>query len=333
MAPRRKSNASKWTTGKVFLVGVGLMFVALFIFGGPLQALYDAYGPDWMRTNTGDPDAKPVDLSIGIWLQLSDGVPTTTCPVDIYDVNMVKIETRNSDTTTGIVNFQSDYWEGETVFVQAYRLGNTATGLNYPSPVMQFVIPDADVNGDSQLPTIVLYPPSGSSAAVTITATKQDGVGLSGTAINYLNETDTAINILINTVTADTAFGLPTQVYDPNTGFTWLAGCFIRIVTNATLPFADPDYYWAEGTTFYYVWNVAMIQNDAGNPSDGTYNLMLPAQVDFTVTQTSSTNVTITIDAFDWVRLNGFNTLDGTSFFDFDTSNSVAVINTRLVPA
>ena len=68
----RKANASRWTTGKVFGVGIALMFAALFIFGGPLQFLYETYSPDWMTTQPSDidPDAQLVDLSIGLMMTL-----------------------------------------------------------------------------------------------------------------------------------------------------------------------------------------------------------------------------------------------------------------------
>ena len=330
----RKANASRWTTGKVFGVGIALMFAALFIFGGPLQFLYETYSTDWMRTQPSDidPDAQLVDLSIGLMMTLGRDVPAAT-PVDIYDANKVPIETRNSDATTGIATFQFDYWEGETVYIQVYVAGNAATGLVYMTELIEFVVPEGDVNGDSQLPTIMLREPSSSTAAPTLVITKQSGVGLSGTATNYLNETDTSINILINTVTGDSNFGLPRAVHDYRTGFDYLPGIWVRLVTNATMPFADPDLYWTEGTTYYYVWNVPMIANDGDIPGDGTYNLVLGAQSDFTVTQTSATNVSMVFDAFDWVRLNGFGEIDAASFMDLDTSFSVTAVTTRLVPA
>lgn len=328
--PRGKANAAKWTTGKVFMVGIGLMFVALFIFGGPLQFLYDSYGPDWARTAPdGDDIGDQVDLSIGVVMELGRDVPAATA-VDIYDANKVEIETRNSDATTGIVTFQFNYFEGETVWIQVYVDGNAATGLVYMTDLMQFTVPDADVNGDAQLPTIKLREPSSSSAAPTLVVTDQAGGGISGVATNYINSTDTVLNVLINTVTADTNFGLPTDVHDYREGFDYLSGIFVRIVTNDTLPFAAPDYYWTEGSTYYYVWNVAMIENDAADPADGTFNLVLAAQTTFANGNGAGENVTVSIDAFDWVRLNGFGVLDSASFMDFDTDNTVAAITTYM---
>lgn len=323
----RGKKADKWTTGKVFMVGIALMFVALFIFGGPLQFLYEQYGPDWVRTNTGDNlDADPVDLSVGLMMTLGRDVPGAT-PVDIYDVNKQPIETRDSDATTGIATFQMDYWEGETVYIQVYVAGNAVTGAVYMTELIQFVIPSADVNGDAQLPTIYLREPSSTSAAPTLTMTDNSGAALSGYLINYLNQTDTSINVLFNSVTGDTNWGLPTAVHDYRTNFDYLGGVFLRCVTNGTVPFANYDYYWEEFGTGYYVWNVGMIINDADIPSDGTYNLVLASTSTFNVAVTA---VDMVFDAFDWVRLNDQGTLDSNSFMDFDTSNTVVAISTQL---
>jgi hypothetical protein len=330
---RGRGNATKWTTGRVFMVGVALMFTALFIFGGPLQFLYDNYGPDWMRTKPGDlpDDSQPVDLSVGLWVDLHDIVPGTAVPVDIYDANKILIETRNSDTTTGIASFQFDFWEGETVFVQAYVAGNAATGLTYMSPLLEFVVPDGDVNGDAQLATIHLQEPSSSTAAPTILAWNQAGHAITGTGeTTCLNTTDTAMTILINTVTASTYFGLPTDVHDQRLDFDYKKGLFLRIVTNGSVPFASPQWAWSEGTTFYYVWNVAGIANTAADPADGTLSIILPSTSTFDFGGAAGANLTMSIDLFDWVRVISGDIKSVLSYMDFDTSNTVAAITTYL---
>jgi hypothetical protein len=334
--PRGKANASKWTTGKVFMVGIGLMFVALFIFGGPLQFLYDNYSPDWMRTQPADinPNAQIVDLSVRLQYELGRDVVAAGQVVDIYDANMVTIESATTDTTTGVASFQSDYWEGETLYLQVYVAPNTAAGITYLSPLMPVVVPNGDVNGDAQLEQITINEVMSTTTAPTTTSMTNEGTWANGTAaLFHIHETHTSLTFTILTGSADSCYGMPAAAVDQRTAFSYLGGFGIRVVSDYAIDFTGYDYYWTEGANFYYVWMEPMLKDDGDIPDDGRKAIILATASTFDCGRGVNENVSVVIDVFDAVRLNSQGNVWSGGFYDFDTSNSVTAITTRIVGA
>jgi len=334
--PRGKANASKWTTGKVFGVGIALMFAALFIFGGPLQYMYEAYGPDWMRVAPPDvdPDAQIVDLSIRLQYELGRDVPGAGQAVDVYDANMNAIESATSDTTTGVCSFQSDYWEGETIYLQVYVAPNTAAGITYISPLLEKVVPNGDVNGDSQLPQLTINEPMSTTTAPTFTSMTNEGTWANGTAANFhIHETHTSLSITIFSGLADSVYGLPAAVHDQRTGFDYEMGGFIRVVSDYAIDFIGYHAYWSEGSNFYYVWSIGVFKDDGDDPNDNSDLFTLATATTFECGRGLNENVSVVIDLFDCVRLNSQGNMWSGGFFDFDTTNSVTAITTRIVGA
>lgn len=332
--PRKTKNASKWTTGKVFGVGIALMFAALFIFGGPLQFVYETYGPDWLRVAPPDidPDAKVVDLSIRVQYELGRDVPGAGQAIDIYDANMVAIESANSDTTTGVASFQSDYWEGETVFVQVYVAPNTAAGLTYLTPLLEYTVPDGDVNGDAQLPQLSINEPMSTTTAPILSSMTNELTWANGTAaLFHIHETHTFLTITVRTGLGDSVYGMPAAVHDQRTGFDYEYGGYIRVVTDFAVDFTGYDVYWTEGSNFYYVWSVGVLADDADDPNDDTWAFTLATATTFECGRGVNENVSVVIDMFDAVRLNSQGNMWSGGFFDFDTTNTVAAITTRIV--
>jgi len=330
----RKSNASKWTTGKVFGIGIALMFSALFIFGGPLQFVYETYGPDWLRVAPPDidPDASIVDLSIRVQYELGRDVPGAGQAIDVYDANMVAIESATSDTTTGVASFQSDYWEGETVYVQVYVAPNSAAGLTYLTPLLTYVVPDGDVNGDSQLPQLAINEPMSSTTAPTTTSMTNEGTWANGTAaLFHIHETHTSLTFTVFSGTGDSVYGMPAAAHDQRTGFDYEMGGYIRVVTDFAVDFTGYDAYWTEGSNFYYVWSTGVLKDDGDVPDDGAWIFTLATATTFECGRGLNENVSVVIDMFDAVRLNTAGNMWSGGFFDFDTSNSVTAITTRIV--
>ena len=334
--PRGRASASKWTTGKVFGVGIALMFAALFIFGGPLQYMYEAYGPDWLRVAPPDvdPDAQIVDLSVRLQYELGRDVPGAGQAVDVYDANMVPIESATSDTTTGVCAFQSDYWEGETVYIQIYVAPNTAAGLTYLSPLIASVVPEGDVNGDSQLPQLLINEVMSSTTAPTTTSMTNEGTWANGTAaLFHIHEAHTYLTYTIFSGNSDGVYGMPAAAHDQRTGFDYEMGGYIRVVTDYAVDFAGYDNYWTEGSSFYYVWSVGVLKDDADIAGDGVWIFTLATATTFECGRGVNENVSVVIDLFDAVRLNSQGSMWSGGFFDFDTDNSVTAITTRIVGA
>ena len=336
--PRGRANTSRWTTGSVFGIGIALMFCALFIFGGPLQYMYESYGPDWIRVVPPDvdPDAQIVDLSIRLQYELGRDVPGAGQIVDLYDANKVPIESATSDTTTGVCSFQSDYWEGETVFIQVYVAPNTAAGLTYLSPLLERVVPNGDVNGDAQLSQLTINEVMSSTTAPTTTSMTNEGTWANGTAANFhIHETHTSLTFTIFTGLADSTYGMPAGpfdvIHDQRTGHEYLGGFHVRVVSDYAIDFTGNDYYWTEGSNFYYVWSEAALKDDGDDPNDGRVVLTLATASTFECGRGLNENVSVVIDVFDAMRLNSQGNPWSGGFYDFDTSNSVTAITTRIV--
>jgi hypothetical protein len=294
------------------------------IFGGPLQYLYETYGPDWMRTKpaTLPEDAELVDLSIRISDQLSMGVFSTAVPVYVYDANMVFIESANSDTTTGVSTFQSDYWEGETLNIQAYVAPVAAGAHAYSTPVTEFVVPQGDVNGDAQLANWYLYQPT--SGVATFGVTDQGSAAISGTAINYLNASvDASIRVTIVCTTADDAYGTPEDWTDMKTGYKYLGGVFIVLKFNETQDMQAYDWFVEEGSYFYYIYRASMIINDSEIYTDGALTVTIATGSTFTG---GAGHASIVIDVFDSMKLNSAGGIDSNSWKNYNSSNNPSAV-------
>jgi hypothetical protein len=324
MAPKK----GQITTGKVFMWGIGLMFVALLIFGGPLQWAYEQYAPDWAREKPGEipEDSALVDLSVRLQYALGRDVPGTAIPIDVYDANMVPIETQNTDTTTGVATFQADYWEGETIFLQPYTAPSSTTGLLYASDAIQYTVPEGDVNGDAQLPQIEIRELTSSEA--TFTAADSGGTAVSGTATNYLNgSSDSVLRLTIVCTSTDSNFGMPTTMHDERTGFDYLAGGWIVLRTNESQDLQGVAYSITTPSYYYYVFSFAMIVNDADDYSDGVLVFTVSATSTFSA---GSGDCSLTIDIYDCMRLTGSGGIDTNSWKDYDTDLTPNVITTAI---
>lgn len=330
--PRKRNASAKWTTGKVLYTGIALMFVALFIFGGPLQYIFDTYGPDWVRTKPGelDPDAKQVDLSVRVSYMTSGGVPGTARNVDIYDANKVHIERATSDTTTGLVQFQEAYWEGETVWVQVYVVPATAAGISYTTNLVQLTVPNADVNGDAQLTSIKLAQPATSTANPTMVVHDFAGAVIDATASNYINNTDTGLRLTVDIVTADRDYGQPEDFVDMWTGFSYKAGLWVLVTTNHSIEFSGYSGSFTEGLNYYYYWTIPMESYLAGDINTRYFTVSMSAITNFDWGAAAGTNTTLSIDIFDCVRLSGTGGINAASFLNFDTDFQMAVLTTYI---
>jgi hypothetical protein len=315
------------TTGKVFAWGIGLMLVALFIFGGPVQWLYETYAPDWARQRPADlpEDAKIVDLSVRIQMTLARDVSGTAIPIDVYDASMNPIESQSTDTTTGVATFQADYWEGETIYLQPYTAASSTTGVFYTLPLIEVTVPEGDVNGDAQLDQIMGYQVASTTAA-TFSVTDQSANTVSGTATNYINaSSDASLRVTVVCGQTDAYYGLPFAFHDYRTGFDYLAGGWIVLTSNITQDMTGYDYYFEEGSTFYYVYSFDMITNDADVYSDGAITIVLSTGSTF-----SANDAAITIDVYDCMKLNSAGGVDSNSFKNYDTDMNPSVITTRV---
>lgn len=330
----RRGRAEKWTTGRVLLLGTSLMLIGLFIFGGPLQFLYNTYGPDWMRVRPDDVDVDAdqiSQLSVRLASFEDSAVPAAGASTDIYDASMTRIERATHDTTTGVATFRNYYWEGETVYVQVYVQGATTTGITYATPMMQFTVPAGDSNDRASLGQITVYDVTSSTTQPTLVLQDQAGNGISTVDTYYINSTDTSLNLRVTIPTADTTFGLPADYTDPWTGFSYKAGIWVVVTVNGSVPFANYDYKLSgdAGNTLY-VWNFPAFSYLTADPSSAMQYYTLTSESTFDFGGAAGANRTFSLDVYDLCRLDPSGNIHSASFYDFDTSNTVAPITTYI---
>lgn len=310
---------------------IAVMSIALVIAAVAIpfvQSLYAQYAPDWARQRPTElpEEAEQVDLSIRVIQDLSDTVSSTALEVYVFDSNKNQIDYDASDTTTGLCVFQRPFWEGESIYVQLREAApNSATYVVYTSPLIQMTVPNGDVNGDAQLPDIVAQVTTTSVA--TIACRDQGGTSISATATNYLNDTDASINLDIICTTTDCWFGTPAGFVDMQTGYEYLAGIFVVMKFNATQDMLEYDYYFTEGSYFYYIYIYDAFFNDADIYSDGTKTVTIATGSSFDNGGAAGANATLSIDVYDTCRLisGGVNSQ---SFMNGDSDLDVSAIST-----
>jgi hypothetical protein len=279
--------------GGILLATFGVMFIAWFFFGGPMQYFYSTYAPEAWREKPGTiaPEAKQVDLSVKLYHVLDQGAPAATA-ILTYDANKVFIESATS--SSGIATFSAPYWEGETIYYQVRSAApSAATYVTYETPLTSVTVPNGDANGDSKLPMIGLWETSTSVA--TFSVFDQDMKAIAADPVGgCVNTTDTAVHVFVS-ITADCTYGTPAAFTDTNTGKSYLAGAWLVITTNTTLGLKSFTYMFGDMDYNYYLFNIPMIVYD----SDFGYK----TGHEFTMDATASTGITATADALFTVDL------------------------------
>lgn len=318
MPRKRGGGKPQWTMGRVIFAGVALMLVGLFIFGGPLQYLYNEFAPEaWREKPAGvTEESELVDLSIKLFHELDRGDPAAT-PIRVYDAAKVFIE--SASTSSGVATFKAPYWEGETIYLQIRAAApNSADYVTYTSPLIEILVPEGDVNGDAELSTIGIWETTTSVATLTIT--DQDGASISDTTQNYINTTDTSVDVLVS-ITADCVYGTPEAFTDMDTGKHYLAGVWLRV--NCTQPQSinnyDAHFYSQYG--HYYIFSIPMVIRD----SDFGYTTGRTFSID-TGTSGFSASANFTLDLFDTCWADSLAGISENSFMNGDSDlNPTAV--------
>lgn len=303
--------------------------VALIIIIPIAQNMYSAYAPDWMRVKPPDlpVEAEQVDLSVRVLKDLSDAVHSTALEVYVFDANKEQVDVDASDTTTGLCVFQAPFWEGEQIYLQLREAApNSAGYVVYTSDLISAEVPEGDVNGDAQLPDIIAVVTTTSVA--TFSARDQGGNAISGTSTNYLNDSDASLRVEVVVTTDDTWFGTPVDFIDMQTGYSYLGGIFVVLTFNATQDMAEYEWYFAEGSSYYYVYRFDAFWNDADIYSDGAKVFTLSTGSTFDNGGAAGANASLTVDIFDTCKLTSTGGVTSQSFMNGDSDLNPSVITT-----
>jgi hypothetical protein len=329
-----KKGKGQITTTKVFVWGIGLMVIALLMFGGPLQWAYEQFAPDWARQPGPDvPEGTvAVDLSVRLANDVS-GAVFAAVPVYVYDSTMTLIEYQNTDSTTGVATFQADYFPGETIYFLPYSQPGSSTGILYSVNPIPYVVGDGDVNGDVQAPQINLAAPSSSAATFTV-IDQASTLVVSGGATGYINETDTSLTVSISCTTSNTHYGMPEDFNDPRQlpagAFNYKAGVWLVMATNETQELQQIGAYYAEfsvGSTYYYIFHIDSFENDALDGADGIYRFDIKAVTAF---NDGSGDCSVSFDIYDCAKLNAAGQIDINSFKDYDSDVTISAVTTYI---
>jgi hypothetical protein len=262
MSQTKKAQANV-NKGRMQIVAV-IAILAIGIWGlhsmGLLpEAFYSAVGIDRDKPGTVGADAEQVDLSIKTLHALDRGNPAAT-PIRVYDADMNFIE--SASTSSGIATFSAPYWEGETIYLQARAAApNDAAYVTYTTPLLQYTVPEGDVNGDAELPILQLWETSTTAAYYNVT--DQNSAAIYTEATQFVNTTDTSLNVLV-TITADCVYGTPEDFTDYDTGKHYLAG--VWLVLKATASQATITNYVAHfysASLEWYIFKIPMIVYDS----------------------------------------------------------------------
>lgn len=302
----------------------------IIVIGIPFALnLYSTYAPDWMRVKPADlpEDAMEVDLSVRVLNDLVLTVSSTALEVYVFDADKVQVDVDATDTTTGLAIFQAPFWEGEQIYLQLREAAPNAAGyIVYTSALIPAVVPKGDVNGDSQLPDILAAVTTTSVA--TFSVRDQGGNTISGTATNYLNTTDASIRVEIVCTTTDCWYGTPEDFIDMQTGYSYLNGIFVVLKFNATQDMSGYEWYFAEGSSYYYVYRYGAFFNDADDYSDGAAVFTISTGSTFDNGGAAGANATLTIDIYDTCKLISGGGVSSQSFLNGDSDLNPTVIST-----
>lgn len=266
----------------------------------------------------------PVDLSQYIYHTLDEGAAANTY-IRVYDGDMNFVE--QTQSSSGTVTFKNRFYEGETLHLQARVAAPGSSGaVTYVTPLTTFVVPVGDADGDSKLPSWGLTEVA--TSAVTFVATDQAGGGISGTATNYLNVTDTALILTITVGVDDTAYGTPADFTDTVTTYMYKAGFSIVLNFNCTQDLLGATYSFSEGDNYYYVFNFPMLIDDASDASTGTQAYTINCASTFNNGGGAGANATLGIDIYDGCKLLAGGGVDSNSFFNYDSDLDPTAIAT-----
>jgi hypothetical protein len=264
-------------------------------------------------------ESELVDLSIKVLHELDRGNPAAT-PIRVYDANMEFIE--SSSTSSGIATFAAPYWEGETVYLQARAAApSSASYVTYTTPLLSYTVPEGDVNGDAELPMLYLWETSTSTADYNIT--DQTSASIYAEATDFVNTTDTSLNILIS-ITADCAYGTPEAFTDMDTAKHYLAGIWLYVKGTASQAgIINYVAHFYSSSLHFYVFNIPMVvyDSDLGYQTartivigDGSTGFTASADFDF--------------DLFDTCWANSVSDISESSFLNGDSDlNPSALAN------
>lgn len=270
---------------------------------------------------------KPVDVTQGLYHVLDEGVPANTI-IRVYGDAAGTQFIEQVTSATNLITYSTRFIEGQDIWCQArVAAPNSAGAVTYMTPLTKFTIPLGDPNGDARLPNWGLYETT--TTVASFVATNQAGHAVTGTGETAcLNTTDSALILTISVPVDDTAYGTPADTTDTVTTYMYKAGIFIVLNFNCTQDLLGATWSFSEGTNYYYVYNFAMIENDASDPASGTRAFTINAASYFDNAGGAGINATLNIDIYDGCKLLASGGVDSNSFFNWDSDLNPTAIAT-----
>ena len=271
----------------------------------------------------------PVDVTQRIYHVLDEGA-AANMGIRVYKDNGGSPGEFSEAVTsaTGVITYGQRYLEGETIWIQArVAAPETSGAVTYMTALTPFVVPMGDANDDAVLPSWGIYEVD--TSAPTFVVTDQAGGGISGTAANYVNETDTSLIVTVTLGVDDVAYGIPEDFTDSVTSFAYKAGFSIVLTVNCTQDLPGATYSFSEGSNFYYVFNFPMMIDDVSDPASGTKAFTLNTGSTWSNGGGAGANASMTIDIFDGCQWIG-GTVDSNSFFNYDSDLNPTVVTTLI---
>lgn len=199
-----------------------------------------------------------------------------SCPVIIYDSPTPAIGSQSDIATSdsdGKFTLTVMVKAGSTIYAQARKAAPSSSDP-YISPVVALQVPLAAENGDT-LPIGTILVRDATGTAPTLGVTDTGSHAISDGTVNYINTTDTRLNIMLTAVDSDTWFGCE-DFTDGLTGLSYWGAVFVWKGT-VNQPFSGYAHVVNTPSFVYYIWKLTPFADKSAISDDDWNSLSIAA--------------------------------------------------------
>lgn len=211
--------------------------------------------------------------------------------IELYTLTGTYIETVT--TSSGIATLSEMHRGGEVILAQA-RQADPATADPYIMDTVTFTVPHSEEVGDT-VPLGVVWVRDVSANAPALAAEDQGGAAISDNSANYLNTSDTRLQVTLSAVDDNTYWGSETDLIDRKTGYRYLGGVIV-LTCSVAQPVGNADHIFTTSTQNYYVFVGHSFVDDTSVPDDDIHYF------DIVFTNTLLADSTVVLDAYGCTR-------------------------------
>jgi hypothetical protein len=205
-----------------------------------------------------------------------DYAAVASCPVIIYDTPSPSVGSQSDIATSdsdGKFTLTVMVKAGSTIYAQARKAAPSSSDP-YISPVVALNVPLAAENGDT-LPIGTILVRDATATAPTFGVTDTGSAAISDNTQNYINTTDTRLNILLSAIDSDTWFGCE-DFTDGLTGLSYWGAVFVWKGT-VNQPFSGYSHVVNTPSNVFYIWKVTPFADKAAVSDDDWTSLSIAA--------------------------------------------------------